>query len=233
MVDVGDNLAAPAAVANVLLPWLLADANDSDSPAALDFADAVQDALEAAAEFGNGDELLRALRALLARAAVARVAEDVAAGLALTSKEDGDVVRARNADLTGAACAARCAHAAALCRIVRMVAAPGDRVCMDEAVCSRLLALCSRGSEVALVEDSAQVWKQLADDVEAYKRRNPLMMSAQTAQAARKAMGKFGGFSAGGGLPLVMMSAGGDLLSGDDARADPELLAALSLPDDA
>jgi hypothetical protein len=226
--DVGDNLAAPpvaiADVLHLLLPWLRADAN-SALPLTAPVFYGVEDALEAATSFGNGDELVLALRALLARAEVGRKA----ARLATTSTG----ARASSADLTGAAGAARWAHAAALCRIVRMVEAPGDRVCMDEAVCSRLLALCSRGSEVALVEDSAQVWKQLADDVEAYKRRNPLMMSAQTAQAAREAMGKFGGFSAGGGLPLVMMSAGGDLLSGDDARADPELLAALSLPDDA
>ena len=128
--DAGEDLAAQklaadlAAVADVLLPWLRADADSDDDPPLFAPVNGAEVALAVAASFANGDKLVLALRALLARAEVARMA----AGLAYTSKEVCTAVRALNADLIDADGAARWAHAAALRRIVRAVAAAGETV---------------------------------------------------------------------------------------------------------
>ena len=132
--DAGDNLAPRqlAAVADVLLPWLRADA-DSDSPTGALLGARDLHALEDAAEYGNGATLVPALRALLARAEVARTA----ANLMLTSKEVCEAVCARNADIIGAAGATCCTHAAGMCDMLRELGASGGLISVDEAMCSR------------------------------------------------------------------------------------------------
>jgi hypothetical protein len=246
------------AVADVLLPWLRQDA-DSDWPTLSALLDAPDShVFDIAASFANGDELLPALRALLARAEAARTA----ARLATASKD----MRTRCADL---ASAARWAHADALRCVVRAMATAGESVRADEAVCDRMLELCSRDSEVALddVEDepldepmagmpfasplmraaaeeeservrsssaelpsargSAEAWKELADDVEAYKKRfNPAMTKAQ--QTLTAALGHpVGGSPAERSLYASLLSE-----FPDAHDVDPELLDVLRLPDD-
>ena len=142
--DAGDDLAARqlAAVADVLLTWLSADA-DSKSPRALALPDSTAAALEATELFCFNNLLYHALRTLLARAALARTA----AHLAVTSKGVCNTLRTRHGDIVDAAGAACCEHAAAMQRILPKVA--NSEVCADEELNLRMLVLCSRPSEVA------------------------------------------------------------------------------------
>ena len=228
--DVGGNLAAaqPVAIADVLhvlLPWLRVDA-DSASPLAMS-VNGAQDALEAAAAFRSGDALVLALRALLARAEVARKA----GRLATTSMKVCRELRTHNADLIDAAGAARWAHAEAMCCVVRSVAAAGivnqagERFYADQLLSLRLLALCSRDSKVNQVgvTGSADVWMKLAVDVDAYADDNPYMTNVH------RNWSKFSGTRSSGFMPAVMVDAARHVLpDGDDV--DPDLLDVLDVP---
>jgi hypothetical protein len=263
--DAGDDAAAQlAAVADVLLTWLRADAN-SDSPRALAVSVSDGTKLKLLAAFFTVDEqVARPLRALHARGTLARTA----ARLAVTSKACCDAVRAHAADFLGAAGAARLAHAAAMCRVVLKVAASDVR--HNDEVCGRLLALCSRASEVAppppvappapvalgvamtggmfggplmqaaFEEESermgsswseppprasAEVWKQLADEVDAYASSNPHMTALHSAVSA------FAGAPTLITSPLMLAALRQEFPEAD--QPDPELMDILGLPDDA
>lgn len=155
--EADDELAAQqlASVTSILLTWLRADA-DGGKFGATPLPDFAQAALAEAAKFRNSGDLEPVLRELLARAALARTA----AHLACSSKAVGNAVRQHNADLVGAAGAARWAHAAAMARIVVQMA-----LCVslyyDERICSSVADLCE-------VPDDAADWKQLADNVDEY-----------------------------------------------------------------
>ena len=96
-------------MSSTLLAWLRADeASKFCVTQRLPFAVM---ALETVAPLGNDDELKTALRALLARTEVARVATRLAVRSAVTNSDDDLVV-----DAAGAA--AGLAHAAAMARIV-------------------------------------------------------------------------------------------------------------------
>ena len=266
--DAGEDLAARqlAAVADVLLPWLRADA-DADTPRAVALPASAETVLAATDAFDSGDELQCALRKLLARAEVARTA----AHLALTSKDVCETLRARYGDLLDAPGAACCAHAAAMQSIVRKVA--DSKVCSDEELNDCLLSLCSRPSEfvepaaldddedafqaallgahvssplmkAAADEDAEGVcarlealpldtpprgcfdkaWKQIADNLDDYARRNPEMSIAQPTMSALT----------GGGFFASPMMRGAILGEFPDAeiQVDPCLLDVLRMPDD-
>ena len=141
-----------ASVASILLEWMRVDADNCAFGVPL--SEVVREAVEFAHYSKCRDELEPALHAVLARAALARAA----ARLACTSKAVHDAVCQHNADLVGAAGAARCAQAAAMARIA-------DAACSvllrrkDERIYTGVASLCEAPGDAA-------DWKELADDVE-------------------------------------------------------------------